>query len=59
MFVTVGDLLPFEHALDATRAVMADGAGFADIATDVYRVGGYTVDAVALAVVAFQRRMLE
>ena len=59
VFVTVGDLLPFKHALDATRAVMADGAGFADIATDVYWVGGYTVAAVVLAVAAFQRRMLE
>jgi len=59
VFVTVGDLLPFKHALDATRAVMADGAGFADIATDVYWVAGYTAAAVALAVAAFQRRMLE
>ena len=58
VFVTIGDVLPFKHALDATRAVMADGAGFADI-TDVYWVGGYTVAAVALAVAVFQRRMLE
>ena len=59
VFVTIGDLLPFKHALAATRAVMADGARFASIATDVYWVGGYTVAAVVLAVAVFQRRMLE
>ena len=59
VFLTMGDVLPFKHALDATRAVMADGAGVADIATDLYWIGGYTIGAVALAIVAFQRRMLE
>ena len=59
VFLAMGDVLPFKHALDATRAVMADGEGVADIATDLYWIGGYTIGAVALAIVAFQRRMLE
>ncbi len=59
VFLTVGDMLPFKHALDATRAVMADGSGFGDIAPDLYWIGGYTVGAVLLAIVMFQRRMLE
>ena len=36
-----------------------DGAAFGDIATDLYWVAGYTAGAVALAVVAFKRRMIE
>ena len=59
VFLTIGDVLPFKHALDATRAVMADGAGLGDIATDVYWIGAYTMGAVALAVVVFQRRTRE
>lgn len=59
VFLTVGDLLPFKHALDASRAVMADGAGFADIAGDLVWIGGYAIGAVLLAIVAFRRRMLE
>ena len=59
VFLTIGDVLPFKHALDASRAVMADGAGLGDIATDLYWIGAYTIGAVALAVVAFQRRMRE
>ena len=59
VFVTVGDLLPFKHALDASRAVMADGAGFADIAGDLYWIGGYAIGAVLVAVASFRRRMLE
>jgi ABC-2 type transport system permease protein len=59
VFLTIGNALPFKHALDAMRSVMADGAGFADIATDLYWVGGYTVGAAFLAVVMFKRRMLE
>jgi ABC-2 type transport system permease protein len=59
VFLTVGDLLPFKHALDASRAVMADGAGFADIAGDLFWIGGYAIGAVLLAVAAFRRRMLE
>ena len=59
VFLTVGDLLPFKHALDASRAVMADGAGFADIAGDLFWIGGYAIGAVLLAIGAFRRRMLE
>ena len=59
VFLTIGDILPFKHALDAARAVMADGAGIGDIADDLVWVGGYTVAAVALAVIVFQRRMSE
>lgn len=57
-FMTIGEALPFKHALDATRAVMADGSGLGDVATDLYWIGGYTVAAVALAVGSFRRRML-
>jgi ABC-2 type transport system permease protein len=59
VFLTIGDVLPFKHALDATRTVMADGAGLGDIAGDLYWISGYTIGAVALAVVTFQRRMRE
>ncbi len=59
VFLTIGDLLPFKHALDATRAVMADGAGFGDIAGDIAWVAAYTVAAVAAAIAAFQHRMTE
>lgn len=58
-FKTVGDLFPFAHALDAARDVMLDGAGFGDIATDLYWLAGYTVVAVGLAVLAFRHRMVE
>lgn len=57
-FKTVGDLFPFAHALDAARDVMIDGAGFGDIATDLYWLVGYTVLIGAAAVWAFRRRML-
>ena len=59
LFLTIGDMLPFKHALDATRTVMADGAGLGDIAGDLYWISGYTIGAIALAVVTFQRRMRE
>jgi len=59
VFLTVADALPFKHALDAMRAVMADGAGVGDIAGDLYWIGGYTLVAVAAAVVTFRRRMVE
>ncbi len=59
VFQTIGDALPFAHALDATRDVMLDAAGFGAIATDLYWVLAYTVVVVSLAVVLFRRRMLE
>jgi ABC-2 type transport system permease protein len=58
-FLSVGNVFPFAHALDATRDVMINGAGFSDIATDFYWVLGYTVVTVALAVYLFRRKMLE
>jgi ABC-2 type transport system permease protein len=59
VFQSVGDALPFAHALDATRDVMVQGAGFGAIATDFYWVLGYTVVVVALALFFFQRKMTE
>jgi ABC-2 type transport system permease protein len=58
-FTRAMNALPFAHALAATRDVMADGAGFSDIATDFYWVLGYTVAFFALGVFAFRRRMVE
>jgi ABC-2 type transport system permease protein len=58
-FKTVGDFFPFAHALVAARDVMLDGAGFSDIAGDLYWVLGYTVVIVGLAVLAFRHRMVE
>lgn len=58
-FSRVVHLLPFAHALDATRAIMIDGAGFSDIATNFLWVLGYSVAFLALGVLAFRRRMLE
>lgn len=59
VFQSVGNVLPFAHAIDATRDVMIDGAGFGAIATDFYWVLGYTLVIVALAIVLFRRKMLE
>lgn len=56
-FKTVGDALPFAHALYAARGVMIDGASLSDVASNVYWVLGYTVVLVALAVVVFRSRM--
>lgn len=59
VFQSVGDALPFAHALDATRDVMVNGAGFGEIATDFYWVLGYTLVIAVLALVFFRRRMVE
>jgi ABC-2 type transport system permease protein len=56
VFLTIGDALPFKHALDATRAVLADGAGFGDIGSDIAWVAGYALAASVLAVATFHRR---
>ncbi len=56
---SVGNALPFAHALDATRDIMSNGADFDAIATDFYWVVGYTLVAAVLAVFSFKRRMLE
>ena len=59
VFLTIGDLLPFKHALDATRAVLADGAGLGDVAADITWVAGYAAVATLLAMVSFHRRTRE
>ncbi|MDH3260706.1 MAG: ABC transporter permease [Acidimicrobiia bacterium] len=59
VFQSIGNALPFAHALDATRAVMIDGVGFPAVATDFYWVVGYTLVIVALALILFKRKMLE
>jgi len=59
MFRTIGRVLPFTHALDASRAVMADGAGFADIFPDLCWVAAYAVAATLVAVTVFRRRMVD
>jgi ABC-2 type transport system permease protein len=59
IFRTIGDALPFKHALDATRAVLADGAGVGDVAGDIGWIAAYAVAAVVAAIVVFHRRMLE
>ena len=58
-FLTFGNVFPFAHALDATRAVMIEGAGFSAITTDLYWIVGYTVVIAALAVFTFKRKMVE
>ena len=57
-FEAVANLLPFAHALDSTRAVMADGAGLGDIAVDLAWVTGYALATVGLAVWLFRRQMV-
>jgi ABC-2 type transport system permease protein len=58
VFRTMGDVLPFAHALDATRAVMINGAGMAAVSGHLYWVLGYTVATVVIAVFVFRRRMV-
>jgi ABC-2 type transport system permease protein len=58
-FLSLGEVLPFKHALDAGRAVLADGAGLGDVGGDLAWVAGYALAAVALAVVAFRRSMAD
>ena len=53
------NVLPFAHALDATRDVMEHGVGFHCIATDFYWVLGYTLVFFALGVFLFRRKMVE
>lgn len=56
---TTMNVLPFAHAIDAARDVMAQGAGFSDIATDFYWVIGYAIAFFAIGVFLFRRRMVE
>ncbi|MFC1900781.1 ABC transporter permease [Chloroflexota bacterium] len=59
VFSSIMNIFPFAHALAATRDVMAQGAGFGDIAVDFYWVLGYTLVFFALGVFLFKRRMVE
>ena len=56
---TVAGYLPFSHAVDAMRAIMEDGAAFADVAGDLAWVAVFTLGAVVLAVGSIRKRMLE
>ena len=58
VFYSIGNALPFAHAIDAARDAMI-GAGFSSIATDFYWVLGYTVVFFALGTFLFRRRMVE
>jgi ABC-2 type transport system permease protein len=58
-FRSAMNVLPFTHALDATRAIMVNGVGFADIAPHFLWVLCYSAVFLALGVLAFRRRMLE
>lgn len=58
-FQAVGNVFPFAHALDASRAVIVDGAGFGDIASDFLWVLGYTAVTLVLAIYLFRRRMID
>ena len=58
VFYSIGNALPFAHAISAARDVMI-GAGFSSIATDFYWVLGYTLLFFALGTFLFRRRMVE
>ena len=57
-FEAVANLFPFAHALDATRAAMADGPGLGEIASDLAWVTGYTLATATAAVWLFRRQMI-
>ena len=59
VFYSVGNALPFAHAINGARAVMVYGTGFSGIATDFYWVLGYTVVFFALGTFLFRWRMVE
>jgi ABC-2 type transport system permease protein len=59
VFYSVGNALPFAHAIDGARNVMVHGAGFSSIATDFYWVLGYALVFFALGTFLFRRRMVE
>ena len=58
-FSRVAHWLPFAHAVDATRGIMVDGAGFTDVSTDFLWVLTYSAAFLTLGVLAFRPRMLE
>lgn len=58
VFYSIGNALPFAHAIDAARDAII-GAGFSSIATDFYWVLGYTLMFFALGTLLFRWRMVE
>jgi len=58
VFYSIGNALPFAHAIGAARDVMI-GVGFSSIATDFYWVLGYTLVFFALGTFLFRWRMVE
>ena len=56
---SVERVLPFVHALEATREVMTAGAGLGDIAGDLVWVLAYTAGVAAAAAIALHRLMRE
>ena len=58
VFYSIGNALPFAHAIDAARDAM-EGASFSNIATDFYWVLGYTLVFFALGTFLFRWRMVE
>jgi len=58
VFYSIGNALPFAHAIDAARDAMI-GASFSSIATDFYWVLGYTLLFFALGTLLFRWRMVE
>jgi len=58
VFYSIGNALPFAHAIEAARDVMI-GADFSSIAPDFYWVLGYTVVFFALGTFLFRWRMVE
>jgi len=58
VFYSIGNALPFSHAIDAARDAMM-GVGFSSIATDFYWVLGYTLAFFALGTFLFRWRMVE
>ncbi len=51
---TLAQIFPLTHMVDAARAIMLDGAGFADITPQLGALGGMTVLFLALAAALFR-----
>jgi len=53
----VGKIFPLTHVLDASRAVMLDGAGFAQVASDLAYLAVTTLLFLAFGAWSFKWRM--
>ena len=58
VFYSIGNALPFAHAIEAARDAMI-GADFSSIATDFYWVLGYTLAFFTVGTFLFRWRMVE